>query len=88
MRIGLDFDNTLIRYDDVFATAARDRGLVNANFSGNKQEVRDAIRLLPDGEFAWQRRIQDGGRKPFHSCPAIGGGFQHRLDRQPSIQKK
>jgi hypothetical protein len=54
-RIGIDFDNTLIDYDAVFCTAARDRGLLGADFSGNKQAVRDAIRLLPDGELAWQR---------------------------------
>lgn len=55
MRIGLDFDNTVIRYDEVFATAAKERGLLSDDFSGSKQDVRDAIRLLPDGELAWQR---------------------------------
>jgi hypothetical protein len=54
MRIGLDFDNTIIRYDDVFREAAIGRGLVSAEFSGTKQQVRDAIRLLPDGEMRWQ----------------------------------
>jgi hypothetical protein len=55
MRIGIDFDNTLIGYDDVFLAAARERNLVSAGFAGNKQAVRDAIRVLPDGELAWQR---------------------------------
>jgi hypothetical protein len=55
MRIGIDFDNTLICYDEVFLAAARERGLLTAEFTGNKQAVRDAIRLLPDGELAWQR---------------------------------
>jgi hypothetical protein len=54
MRIGIDFDNTLIGYDDVFLAAARERGLLSFGFAGNKQAVRDAIRLLPDGELAWQ----------------------------------
>jgi hypothetical protein len=54
MRIGLDFDNTIIRYDDVFRQAAIARGLVPAEFHGTKQQVRDAIRLLPDGELQWQ----------------------------------
>jgi hypothetical protein len=54
MRIGLDFDNTIIRYDDVFQQAAIERGLVSAGFFGTKQQVRDAIRLLPDGEHRWQ----------------------------------
>jgi len=55
MRIGIDFDNTLIGYDEVFLAAARERKLLSAEFAGNKQAVRDAIRLLPDGELAWQR---------------------------------
>ena len=55
MRIGIDFDNTLISYDEVFLAVARERGLLNAGFTGSKQAVRDAIRMLPNGEAAWQR---------------------------------
>src|SRR5580658_2601954 len=54
-RIGLDFDNTIICYDDVFLSAAKERGLLPADFRGGKQLVRDAIRLAPDGETAWQK---------------------------------
>jgi hypothetical protein len=54
-RIGLDFDNTIICYDDVFLSAAKERGLLSPDFSGAKQHVREAIRALPDGEIAWQR---------------------------------
>src|SRR5271155_5199398 len=55
MRIGIDFDNTLIDYDRVFLAAACELGLVSREFIGAKRAVRDAIRLLPDGELAWQR---------------------------------
>jgi hypothetical protein len=55
MRIGLDFDNTIIRYDEVFATEAAGRGLLPPGFRGAKQAVRDAIRQHPDGELHWQR---------------------------------
>ena len=55
MRIGLDFDNTIIAYGDVFVAAAKERDLIGADFQGGKQAVRDAIRLLPGGELAWQR---------------------------------
>ena len=71
MRIGIDFDNTLIDYDRVFLEAARGRGLVPRDFTGSKKAVRDAIRLLPDGEPTWQR-LQGyvygagiGGAEPF-----------------------
>ena len=55
LRIGIDFDNTIITYDDVFCAAAKAEGLIGADFAGSKQAVRDAIRLLPDGELTWQR---------------------------------
>lgn len=56
MRIGIDFDNTIINYDSVFVRAAKDRGLIASDFGGStKQAVRDAIRLLPEGELVWQR---------------------------------
>ncbi|MHA4899900.1 hypothetical protein, partial [Enterococcus faecium] len=51
----MDFDNTMICYDGVFQSTANAWGLLTADFAGNKQQVRDAIRLLPDGEAAWQR---------------------------------
>jgi hypothetical protein len=54
-RIGIDFDNTIVGYDEVFLEAAKRRGLLAREFSGSKQAIRDAIRLLPNGELAWQR---------------------------------
>jgi hypothetical protein len=54
-RIGIDFDNTIISYDAVFLSAAIERGLAAGDFTGGKRAVRDAIRLLPDGETCWQR---------------------------------
>src|SRR6266545_12572 len=55
VRIGIDFDNTIVTYDQVFLTAARERGLVDSAFSGGKKAVRDRIRLLPNGELCWQK---------------------------------
>jgi hypothetical protein len=54
-RIGIDFDNTIINYDEVFCATARKWGLVERDFTGRKQAVRDAVRSLPGGEIAWQR---------------------------------
>jgi hypothetical protein len=51
--VGLDFDNTIAGYDHVFARAAMERGWLPAGFSGDKRMVRDALRLLPDGETRW-----------------------------------
>lgn len=55
MRIGIDFDNTLIGYDHVFAAAAVEAGLLPPGFAGTKQQVRDTLRREPDGETAWMR---------------------------------
>ncbi len=55
MRIGIDFDNTLCDYDQVFVAAAKRRELIDAGFAGSKQAVRDHIRQSPGGEMAWQR---------------------------------
>src|SRR5690349_14153661 len=55
MLIGIDFDNTLVTYDEVFREAALARALIDADFAGTKQEIRDRIRVLPDGELAWQQ---------------------------------
>jgi hypothetical protein len=55
MRIGIDFDNTIITYDEVFREAARRLGLIDESTRGRKQAIRDQIRTLPGGELEWQR---------------------------------
>ena len=48
MRIGLDFDNTLAKYDHVFAAEARLEKLVPAKWHGNKKQLRDTLRSAQD----------------------------------------
>ena len=52
---GIDFDNTIVTYDELLATIARERGLINGDRSSTKRSIRDQIRLLPDGEIEWQK---------------------------------
>jgi hypothetical protein len=54
-RIGIDFDNTIISYQQAFLETAREYRLLPEHFIGAKQAVRDQIRLLPDGEREWMR---------------------------------
>jgi hypothetical protein len=54
-RIGIDFDNTMVNYDKVFLAEARERRLIDESFKGSKRAIRDAVRLLPEGELEWQR---------------------------------
>jgi hypothetical protein len=67
--IGIDLDNTLISYDRLFTLTAAQRGFIPPDFSGPKREVRDHIRLLPDGEMEWQRL------QAHVYGPAIGGAL-------------
>jgi hypothetical protein len=56
MRIGVDFDNTIVCYDESFVAMAREEKLVpaNGNFT-SKTDIRSAVRALPEGEYQWQR---------------------------------
>ena len=53
MLIGIDFDNTIVRYDDLFARLALEAGYLDAVPAGGKTAVRDAVRLHRD-DMAWQ----------------------------------
>ena len=53
--IGVDFDNTLISYDDVIYKLALERGLIDPKTEKIKKDIRDKIRQLPDGEIEWQK---------------------------------
>lgn len=54
MRIGLDFDNTLVRYDHVFALESKKLGVMPVTWRGSKQELRSELQSRPDGERLWQ----------------------------------
>ena len=40
MRIGIDFDNTIANYDEVFCKVAINNKLIKKDWSGNKQALR------------------------------------------------
>ena len=44
LKIGIDFDNTIIDYQHVFHKIAVDKGLINKNFPKSKLEIRDYLR--------------------------------------------
>src|SRR5215471_11862452 len=52
---GIDFDNTIVTYDELLATIARERGLLDTATPLNKRSIRESIRQLPDGEIEWQK---------------------------------
>ena len=74
MRIGLDFDNTLVRYDHVFALESKKLGIMPANWTGSKQELRDELQLRPDGEQLWQAlqgRVYGSGMEQAVMFPGV-----------------
>lgn len=88
--IGIDLDNTIIDYDALFVSAARDLGLLPASVVvRDKTRVRNALRARPGGELDWQRlqaevygpRIQEarlmaGVETFFERCRATGRDFR------------
>lgn len=52
--IGIDFDNTIVNYGDLFFKSAFDLKLISGKHSRTKGKIRDSIRSLPNGESKWQ----------------------------------
>lgn len=73
-RIGLDFDNTIVIYDQVFAELGQQAGLLPPGFSGSKDQARAYIRALPDGEAKWTR-LQAGVYGPGIQKARMAPGF-------------
>ena len=53
--LGVDFDNTIVSYDDLLYGLAETRGLIEPEVHRGKKGVRDAVRELPGGEVLWQK---------------------------------
>jgi hypothetical protein len=52
MRIGFDFDNTIVSYDELFHKVATEKSLIPADLPRSKLAVRDYLRNA-DNEDAW-----------------------------------
>src|SRR5262249_32927807 len=44
MIVGVDFDNTIVCYDNLFHSAARERNLIPSDIPRNKTAIRDFLR--------------------------------------------
>ena len=71
--IGIDFDNTLVTYDNLIHAVAVDRDLIHPGTEKSKRHIRDAIRLLPGGEIEWQKvQAEVYGPRMAEAKPAPG----------------
>lgn len=72
-RIGIDFDNTVISYDEVFHRLAVEAGLLSPDAPKRQKAVREAARQSPGGDLAWQRlQGQAYGPRIQEATPAPG----------------
>jgi hypothetical protein len=53
--IGIDFDNTIVSYDELMHKVAVEQGWIDIHLEKDKKIIRDSIRLSIDGEVKWQR---------------------------------
>lgn len=84
MRIGIDFDNTIVCYDDVFQRVAFQDGLIPGDVSANKSAVRDYLRKIGRedawtelqgrvyGSRMWEANPYPGAKEFFHQCRLAG----------------
>ena len=83
--IGVDFDNTVISYDDILYKLTHERGL-SVSFPCSKKTLRDLLRQLPNGEIEWQKwqAIMYGSRMGEANLISHVGGF-FRLCRMKNV---
>jgi hypothetical protein len=73
MRIGLDFDNTIVDYGAIFCDIAIEAGFAPSGFRGGKRELRNFLREQPSGEDRWQRvQAQAYGPRLIDAKPFAG----------------
>ena len=73
MIIGVDFDNTIVSYDLLMRSIATAWGVPVGVAVGDKKQIRDTLRSLPEGELMWQRlQIAAYGTRMDEAAPAQG----------------
>ena len=56
MRIGIDFDNTIVKYDNLFKEVALTEGFIKENWNGNgKTGLRNYLGSQPNGKKTWMK---------------------------------
>ena len=84
MRIGLDFDNTIVRYDELFHRCAIERNLVPVDTPVSKAAVREYLWGLPDGNTPWtelQGIVYGERMSEAKPCPGVMDFFAFCRDR-------
>jgi len=84
-KLGIDFDNTIVIYDELFYKVASERNLIPINFSKNKIEIRNYLRKQnKENEFTniqsevYGKRIIDANAAPniFEALKKISNDYE------------
>ena len=75
MNIGIDFDNTIVRYDSLFMEVALKEKFLKGDCAvGTKTEIRNYLRSQLEGNKAWMK-LQG----------LVYGRFMHRAEMMPGV---
>ncbi|MBI5346635.1 MAG: haloacid dehalogenase-like hydrolase [Chlamydiae bacterium] len=87
MRIGIDFDNTIVCYDQVFYLAAKEINLVPPSINPSKTEIRDYLRSIgQEEEWTKLQGYVYGARMDLASAyPNVDHFFQKALKKHLEI---
>lgn len=95
-RIGIDFDNTLISYDEVFRKAAREKGCPITTGASSKTQLKKFLQSKKSGNLIWSRlqgeiygeRIPEAALSPgaleFIKAAITGGSTIHIISHKTS----
>ena len=72
MKIGIDFDNTLVDYRKAFRNVAVSSGIVDEHFSGGKKQIAELLQHIGKERAWWALQADVYGRKIFEAKPFDG----------------
>ncbi len=87
IRIGIDFDNTIVKYDDIFHKVAFEAGHIPPGFPKSKKKIRDSLRNQ-DREGIWtemQGYVYGPGMDEAVPFPGVFDFFQYCNKREISL---
>jgi len=88
MHIGIDFDNTVVGYDELFYRCALERELIPPDVPPRKVSVRAYLWSLPDGNRPWTelQGIVYGSRMAEAAmCPGVDCFLEYCRDRKIKV---
>ena len=77
-KIGIDFDNTIVFYDDLFHKITTEQKLIPSNFPQSKLLIRDYLRKNHKDELFTIIQAEVYGKRILEASPAPNVRFSHK----------